>query len=121
MFGKANKDILMMKKIRKSQQRNRKYKKQLNGNYRVENKYLEFLALTGLAQQQNGNDRIKSVSLETYPCNLCNLKNKQKNTEQQEKQQSFRDLQDNLKRSKIHVIGVSEEMERDWSTPPTPK
>ena len=24
------------------------------------------------------------------------------------------------KRSKIHVIGVSEEMERDWSTPPTP-
>lgn len=68
MFGKANKDILMMKKIRKSQQRNRKYKKQLNGNYRVENKYLEFLALTGLAQQQNGNDRIKSVSLETYPC-----------------------------------------------------
>ena len=87
MFGKANKDILMMKKIRKSQQRNRKYKKQLNGNYRVENKYLEFLALTGLAQQQNGNDRIKSVSLEIYPCNLCNLKNKQKNTEQQEKQQ----------------------------------
>ena len=25
------------------------------------------------------------------------------------------------KRSKIHVTGVSEEMERDWSTPPTPK
>ena len=42
--------------------------------------------------------------------------------EQQQKQQSFRGLQDNLKRSKIHVIGVSEEMERDWSTPaPTPK
>ena len=37
--------------------------------------------------------------------------------EQQQKQQSFRGLQDNLKRSKIHVIGVSEEMERDWSTP----
>ena len=101
MFDKAKKDIPLMKKIRKPQQRNRKYKKQLNGNYRVENKYLEFLTFLGLAQQQNGNDRIKSVNLEIYPCKLCNLKNKQKNIKQQQKQQSFRDLQDNLQFSSV--------------------